>query len=123
MDIEFDIEPVWTDIAPLYCEWLESGTSDQKDIARKEIMKMAKAVAHFRAKQKEREQQKEMFGITVGDTEEGIAGEECPNCKKGELEADSQSFERGTIYCTENCGFTIFSENRGWFITDIVVEA
>jgi hypothetical protein len=63
-----------------------------------------------------------LLGFTVGDDEEGIAGGECPNCEKGELIADSQSFEEGTIDCSENCGFTIYSKNRGWFITDIVID-
>ncbi len=47
-----DIEPIWTDLAPMYCEWLENGTEQQKALARKDIQKMAVAAAHLRAEQK-----------------------------------------------------------------------
>ena len=32
-----DIEPLWTDLAPMFCEWLENGTDEQKALARKEV--------------------------------------------------------------------------------------
>ena len=47
-----DIEPSWEDIAPMFCEWLENGTKEQKALARSEIQKMAVAAAYLRAKQK-----------------------------------------------------------------------
>ena len=47
-----DIEPSWEDIAPMFCEWLENGTDEQKALARSEIQKMAKAAAFLRAEQK-----------------------------------------------------------------------
>ena len=50
-----DIEPLWTDLAPLFCEWLENGTDEQKALARSEIQKMAVAAAHLRAQQKAEE--------------------------------------------------------------------
>jgi len=50
--ISIDCEPLWTDLAPLFCEWLEDGTDEQKDLARSEIQKMAVAAAHLRAQQK-----------------------------------------------------------------------
>ena len=53
--ISIDIEPLWTDLAPMFCEWLENGTDEQKDLARSEIQKMAVAAAHLRAQQKAEE--------------------------------------------------------------------
>jgi|13_taG_2_1085334.scaffolds.fasta_scaffold51838_3 hypothetical protein len=50
-----DIEPSWEDIAPMFCEWLENGTKEQKALARSEIQKMAVAAAHLRAQQKAEE--------------------------------------------------------------------
>ncbi len=50
-----DIEPSWEDIAPMFCEWLENGTKEQKALARSEIQKMAVAAAYLRAQQKAEE--------------------------------------------------------------------
>jgi hypothetical protein len=61
-----DIEPLWTDLAPMFCEWLENGTDEQKDLARSEIQKMAVAAAHLRAEQKADEYE---YDESVGDCE------------------------------------------------------
>tara|TARA_R110002167_G_scaffold317716_1_gene523372 strand:- start:547 stop:720 length:174 start_codon:yes stop_codon:yes gene_type:complete len=48
-----DIEPDWNDIIPMYCDWLETGTKFQKELARKEFIKIGKVASHYRKKQKE----------------------------------------------------------------------
>jgi hypothetical protein len=48
-----DIEPDWNDLVPMYCDWLETGTKFQKELARKEFIKIGKVASHYRKKQKE----------------------------------------------------------------------
>ena len=87
-----DIEPSWEDIAPMFCEWLENGTDEQKALARSEIQKMAVAAAHLRAQQKAEEKaarEEEEYADCIGearaearaerwyDSQREIAAERC----------------------------------------------
>jgi hypothetical protein len=62
-----DIEPSWEDIAPMFCEWLENGTDEQKALARSEIQKMAKAAAFLRAQQKAEEEPYDGYDCDMGE--------------------------------------------------------
>lgn len=48
-----DCEPLWVNLVPLYYEWLEQGTESQKEIAKNDILKIAKIADVIRQAQKE----------------------------------------------------------------------
>ena len=50
--VTIDIEPKWINLIPLYADWLEHGTTEQKELARKEIKKMAVVCDYVRQAQK-----------------------------------------------------------------------
>ena len=56
--ITLDIEPRWIDLAPYFIDLLEDNRADEKakELARSNIMQMAKALTHFRRMQKEEEE-------------------------------------------------------------------
>ena len=70
-----DIEPSWEDIAPMFCEWLENGTDEQKALARSEIQKMAVAAAHLRAQQKAEEEPYDGYDCDMGEERAELAAE------------------------------------------------
>lgn len=55
-----DCEPLWVDLVPLFCEWLEQGTESQKEIARNDILKIAKIADIVRQAQKEAKKEGEI---------------------------------------------------------------
>jgi len=56
--IMLDIEPRWIDLAPYFIDLLEDNRADEKakELARSNIMQMAKALTHFRRIQKQEEE-------------------------------------------------------------------
>lgn len=56
--IMLDIEPRWIDLAPYFIDLLEDNRADEKakEMARSNIMQMAKALTHFRRIQKQEEE-------------------------------------------------------------------
>jgi len=56
--ITLDIEPRWIDLAPYFIDLLEDNRADEKakELARSNIMQMAKALTHFRRIQKQEEE-------------------------------------------------------------------
>jgi hypothetical protein len=58
-----DLEPKWVDITPQFIEWLEDKHADakQKELAKSEIMKMAKLSDAVRQTQKKCDRQKKQF--------------------------------------------------------------
>lgn len=56
-EITMDLEPRWIDIAPYFIDLLEDNRASEqaKELARSEIMKMAKACTQMRAEQKNAE--------------------------------------------------------------------
>lgn len=48
-DLTIDCTPTWEGIAPLYLEFVQTGNATQRDIARSELMKMAKAADKWNA--------------------------------------------------------------------------
>jgi len=59
--VMLDIEPRWIDLAPYFIDLLEDNRADEKakELARSNIMQMAKALTHFRRIQKAKEKQEE----------------------------------------------------------------
>mgnify|MGYP003139826495 CR=1 FL=1 len=55
--ITLDLEPRWIDIAPYFIDLLEDNRASKqaKELARSEIMKMARACTQMRAEQKKAE--------------------------------------------------------------------
>lgn len=47
-----DIEPKWVDLMPLYFDWIENGKKSQRDLAKKEILKIAETADVLRQAQK-----------------------------------------------------------------------
>lgn len=37
-----DVTPKWVALFPLYCEWIDSGTKDQKQLVKDELLKLCK---------------------------------------------------------------------------------
>jgi len=59
-----DVEPEWKSLVPLYSEWIESGTDEQKGIAKDALFQMAGVCDEVRQFQK------------------GKAGKVCPVCEQ-----------------------------------------
>lgn len=94
-----------------------------KEVIKNEIISwMEDTFKNHKVEDLEVKEREGMFDFFVGDSEEGIAYSECPNCNDGELESETIDFKNGMIICSAGCGFTIYSENRGWIMTNIFIE-
>lgn len=44
MEEVIDIKPTWTQLCPLFFDWIKRGTPEQSKIAKEHILKMAEAI-------------------------------------------------------------------------------
>jgi len=47
-----DIEPKWINLYPQFCEWIDNGTKEQKELLKQELLKLCKCADVVRQKQK-----------------------------------------------------------------------